>query len=64
MRFNKEEAIYKYLVNICPELFEDCKFASSTTAILSLPQESPDNAMTRNESALDLLERVKEVYTK
>ena len=64
MRFNKDEAIYKYLVNICPDLFEDCKFASSTTAILSLPQEAPKGSMTRDESAIDLLERVKEVYNK
>jgi len=64
MRFNKEEAIYKYLVNICPELLEDCKFTGNTTAILSLPQCAPEHAITRDESAIDLLERVKEVYTK
>ena len=62
MRLGKNEAIYWYLKSILPEGFlEDEYFNPSTQAVLSLPQKAPDGAILRNESALDLLERVKKV---
>ena len=61
LRVGKNEAIYKYLVNNIPELVEDCKFRGHDTAILSIPQKAPESAITRHETALDLLERVRKV---
>jgi ribonucleoside-diphosphate reductase alpha chain len=44
-----------------PELIEDEYFRPHDTAIISVPQKAPDNAILRNEKALDLLNRVKRV---
>lgn len=61
LRVGKNEAIYKYLINNLPDLVEDCKFRGHDTAILSIPQKAPEGAITRHETALDLLERIKKV---
>jgi len=62
MRIGKNEAIYKYLNAVLPKGFlEDEFFSPTTTAVLSIPQKAPDGAITRKESALDLLERVKQI---
>ena len=61
LRVGKNEAIYHYLVQNLPELVEDCRFRPHDTAILSVPQKAPEGAITRHESAIDLLERVKKV---
>jgi len=61
LRVGKNEAIYQYLKTNLPELLEDCKFRGHDTAILSIPQKSPEGAITRHETAIDLLERVKKV---
>ena len=64
VRVDKSEMIYNYLVNNHSELVEDDYFNSLTTAIISLPQTAPHSAITRdNETAIDLLERVKLVST-
>ncbi len=44
-----------------PELVEDEYFRPHDTAVISVPQKAPEGAITRNESALQLLKRVKEV---
>jgi ribonucleoside-diphosphate reductase alpha chain len=61
IRVGKNEAIYEYLVNNIPELVEDDKFRPHDTAIISVPQSAPQGAITRHESALDMLRRVKSV---
>ena len=61
LRVGKNEAIYSYLAESLPELIEDCRFRPHDTAILSVPQKAPEGAITRHESAIDLLERVKRV---
>ena len=63
LRVGKNEAIYSYLAANLPELLEDCRFRPHDTAILSVPQKAPEGAITRHESAIDLLERVKKVST-
>jgi ribonucleoside-diphosphate reductase alpha chain len=60
IRVGKNEAIYHYLANNLPELIEDDKFIANT-AVISIPQKAPEGAITRHESAFDLLERVKKV---
>lgn len=58
MRFGKDEAILKYLEKVVPELIEDCKEKPHSQSILTIPQRSPEGAIVRTESALQLLERV------
>ena len=59
MRLGKNESLYKYLIQNHPELLEDDFFKPTIQAIISVPQKSPEGAIYRTESALDLLERTK-----
>jgi ribonucleoside-diphosphate reductase alpha chain len=59
MRLGKNEAIYSYLAINHPELIEDEYFNPTLQAVVSVPQKAPNGAITRHESTLDLLERVK-----
>ena len=59
MRLGKNEAIYSYLAIYHPELIEDEYFNPTQQSVISVPQHSPIGAITRHESTLDLLERVK-----
>ncbi len=61
LRVGKNEAIYNYLVQNHPELVEDEYFSPHTTAVISVPQKSPEGAIHRTESALQLLKRVDHV---
>jgi ribonucleoside-diphosphate reductase alpha chain len=61
IRVGKNEAIYTHLLIHHPELVEDEYFRPHDTAIISVPQEAPEGAIVRNESALQLLKRVKMV---
>ena len=61
LRVNKEEAIYQYLLSSHPELIEDEYFRPHDTAVISIPQKAPDGAVTRDESAISLLERIKDI---
>ena len=62
IRVGKSESIYSYLQVNHPELVEDEYFRPHDTAVISVPQKAPEGAITRHESALDLLERVKKVH--
>ena len=64
MRINKKESIYSYLLNNNPSLLEDDYFNPNTTAIIKVPQKSPENSILRSESAIDLLNRVKLISEK
>jgi len=59
IRVGKNEAIYNFLVKSHPELVEDEYFRPHDTAVISIPQRSPDGSTLRAESALQLLKRVK-----
>jgi len=59
IRVGKNEEIYHYLNNNLPQLVEDDKFRPHDTAIIMIPQKAPDGAITRHETALNLLRRVK-----
>jgi ribonucleoside-triphosphate reductase len=61
VRVGKNEAIYRYIAENHPELVEDEFFRPHDTAVISAPQRAPQGAITRSESALDLLNRVKKV---
>jgi hypothetical protein len=64
LRLNKMEPIYKYLLAKIPELIEDDYFKPTTDAIVSIPLQAPKSAITRDEAALDLLNRVSLFHTK
>ena len=61
IRVGKNESIYNYLNQNHPELVEDEYFRPHDTAVISIPQKSPDGAILRTESPFQLLERVKKV---
>lgn len=58
IRLTKNDPLYTYVAKVLPDLVEDDKLQYNT-AILSIPQKSPEGSILRTESALDLLERVK-----
>jgi ribonucleoside-diphosphate reductase alpha chain len=62
IRVGKNESIYTYLLINHPELLEDEYFKPNQQAVISVPQKAPDGAVTRQESALDLLARVSKVW--
>ena len=64
MRFGKNEPIYKYILDTNPHLVEDEYFKPKQQCVISIPIKAPDNSITRDESALDLLERVHKFNTK
>jgi len=61
IRVGKNEPIYTYFKINNPDALEEDKM-SNGGAIIVLPIKAPDGAITRNESALDTLERVRKVY--
>jgi ribonucleoside-triphosphate reductase len=64
MRVGKDEPIYNYLKLFHPELVTDEVFRPDTQAVIEVPQKAPVGAITRHESATDLLERVSHVWRK
>jgi ribonucleoside-triphosphate reductase len=63
IRVGKNEPIYEYLSEHHPELVEDEYFRPHDTAVISAPQRAPEGSITRAETALQLLARVKKVST-
>jgi len=59
LRLGKDEAIYKYLSKKLPDLIEDEYFNPTKQAVLSIPIKAPTQGIFRDETALDMLERVK-----
>ena len=62
VRVGKNESIYNYLLINHPELVKDEFFKPNIQAVIEVPQKAPDGAITRQESALDLLHRVSKVW--
>lgn len=57
IRMNKDDSLYKYLQTVMPSLCEDDLF-SATGGVVSIPQASPVNSSTRNNTtAISLLKR-------
>ena len=63
VRINKNESLYTYLAINHPELIEDEFFSPSTTAVITIPQRSPTDAILRTENPENLLERIKTIYS-
>lgn len=62
IRVMKNESMYPFLLQNHPEILEDEAFRPHDTAVISIPQKAPNNAIMRTESAIELLDRVKHVY--
>ncbi|MEK9767566.1 MAG: hypothetical protein VW683_01485 [Betaproteobacteria bacterium] len=63
LRVGKNEAIYQYLSTIHPELIQDEFFKPHLQAVITVPQQAPEGAITRHESVMDLLGRVSKVWS-
>jgi ribonucleoside-diphosphate reductase alpha chain len=61
VRVGKNESIYAHLKQNHPELVEDEYFRPHDTAVIGIPQKAPEGSILRNESPIQLLERVKKV---
>tara|TARA_R100000008_G_scaffold72365_2_gene50538 strand:- start:1605 stop:2612 length:1008 start_codon:yes stop_codon:yes gene_type:complete len=61
LRVGKNESIYMYLFLNHPELVQDEYFRPHDTAVIEVPQRAPEGSITRQESALQLLKRIKKV---
>jgi len=60
MRIGKNEELYKYLSENCPDILEDDFFKPTIQAVISVPQKAPEGAILRKQSdPIKLLERVK-----
>lgn len=60
MRAGKDEELAKYMQTAVPSLVEQ-DVTNEKQVVLSFPQKAPEGAVTRDESMLDFLERVKKV---
>ncbi len=58
VRFNKSESIYSYLKSVNPSMVEDEFGNEGMGAVVSIPQKSPDGAILRTESTIEMLKRV------
>jgi len=63
MRAGKDEALAQYMMKAAPGLVEQ-DVTKPNQVVLSFPQKAPEGAVTRNESMMSLLERVKNVSIK
>ncbi len=61
IRVGKNEPIYWHLAIHHPELVEDEYFRPHDTAVISVPQRAPEGSILRDESAFQLLRRVKKI---
>lgn len=62
IKVGKDEAIYNYLNTMHPELLEDDYFRPEIMAVIKVPQKAPNEGITRSETAIDSLERVKYMH--
>ena len=61
IRVGKNEPIYWHLAIHHPELVEDEYFRPHDTAVISVPQRAPEGSILRDESAFQLLRRVRKI---
>lgn len=64
IRVAKNESLYSYLAIYHPSMLEDEFFNPTTQAIITVPQKAPNDAITRSESTINLLERVRLISNK
>jgi ribonucleoside-triphosphate reductase (thioredoxin) len=62
VRIGKNEALYDYLKSYHPELLED-DLLNSKQGIIRIPQMAPNGSILRDESVMDLLDRIRKFNT-
>lgn len=62
LRVSKNEPVYNYMYANFPDAVEDDYFKPHTQAVISFPIKAPEGAITREEPAIELLDRVAHVY--
>jgi len=62
IRIGKDEPLYLYLEKNHKELLEDDYFKPTTQAVISIPIKAPEDSITRKETALQFLDRIKRIY--
>lgn len=62
IRLGKNESLYTHLLINHPELVEDEYFKPQSQAVVTIPQKAPVGAITRTESAMDLLHRIEKMH--
>lgn len=58
MRIMKNDPLYRYFIETCPNMIEDDMLRSHDTAVISIPQKAPEGSILRTESVFDLLLRI------
>lgn len=62
MRVGTNEALFTYMLNTAPRLVEMDAFTANQ-AVISFPQKAPKGSITRSESMVELLQRVRRFNT-
>jgi ribonucleoside-diphosphate reductase alpha chain len=62
IRIGKNEALYDYLKSNHPELMED-DLLNSKQGIIRIPQKAPQGSIMRDESVMELLDRIRKFNT-
>lgn len=62
MRLPKTDPLYDYMLKVNPDFLENDVTDPMNTSILKIPIKAPKGAITRKESPLETLERIKHVY--
>ena len=62
VRIGKNEALYEYLKHNHPELLED-DLLNTKQGIIRIPQMAPQESILRDESAMNLLDRIRKFNT-
>lgn len=63
VRIKKADALYPFLMEIMPDFVESELADPENKAVVSVPMKAPNGVITRDESAIDLLERIKKFST-
>ncbi len=63
VRFNKTESVAQYIMGNYPELYEDDVLRPHDTICVRIPIKAPIGSILRDETAIDLLSRVKHFAT-
>ena len=58
-RIKKSDPVYEFLLEKMPDFIEDDVQNPDDRAVVSIPMKAPDGIITREETAIDLLERIK-----
>lgn len=59
VRVKKKEPVYQYLLEVMPDFVADEFKKEDVGAVVSIPMKAPEGSITRHESMMDMLARIK-----